>query len=82
MIAEFLAPYLMRIIIGAVITTLAGGAVIGAAVHYENKGYAKAIAAVAAKDRGAINDVHEATKQVDACYSAGRTWNVVDGLCE
>lgn len=82
MIAAFFAPYIARIIIGAVITAIAGAGWLGAAIHYENKGYAKAIAAVAAKDKGAIDGVRQAKARVVECYGSGRTWNVTDGVCE
>lgn len=82
MIAEFLAPLVTRIIIGAVIAALAGAGWLGVAVHYENKGYAKAIAAVAAKDKGAIDGVRQAKGRVDECYSSGHSWNSSDGVCE
>lgn len=81
-IVEFFAPYVLRMALGAGIVALAGIGWATAAIHYENKGYAKAIAAVAAKDKGAIDDVNVAKHQVDACYSSGRSWNVVDGVCE
>jgi hypothetical protein len=82
MIAAFFAPYLMRIAIGAAVAAFAGASWITVAVHYENKGYAKAIAAVAAKDKGAIDGVREAKARVDECYGSGRAWNVTDGVCE
>lgn len=82
MIAEFFAPFMTRIIAGAIIAALAGGGWFGVAIHYENKGYAKAIAAVAAKDKGAIDGVRQAKARVDECYGSGRTWNVTDGVCE
>lgn len=82
MIAEFFAPLVTRLIVGGVLVALAGGAWLGVAVHYENKGFAKAIAAVAAKDKGAIDGVNKAKRQVDQCYSGGGSWNVTDGVCE
>jgi high-affinity Fe2+/Pb2+ permease len=45
------------------------------------EGYNKAIAAIAAKDKGALDAVHEATKKVDECAGSGREWNTVDGVC-
>lgn len=81
-IAEFLAPYLIKIAVGAGIALAAGGAFVAAKIHYENVGYAKAIAAVAAQDKGALDAVREATGKVDQCYAAGRGWDVVNGVCQ
>jgi hypothetical protein len=65
----------------AILGVLAGGADIYLSVHYYNKGWHAAIAAVAKKDQGAINESVKAKSEVDACYSSGRTWSVVDGVC-
>jgi hypothetical protein len=63
------------------ITSAIGGGFIFLKVHYENVGWNKAIAAVAAKDERAANAVKDAIKTVDDCYAAGKQWNAVDGLC-
>lgn len=47
--------------------------------HYYNKGYARAIADIAAQDERAINAAKEAKMLVDACYAAGKRWE--DGQC-
>lgn len=81
MIAAFLAPYLMRIILYASITAAIGGGFLYVKIHYEHIGRDKAIAAIAAKDQGAIDAVHKATSKVDDCYTSGGTWDVVGGMC-
>ncbi len=47
-----------------------------------SKGYNAAIAAVAAKNKGAIANVRKATKTVSDCYSIGGDWRADLGLCE
>lgn len=52
------------------------------AKHYENIGYAKAIHAIAAQDRRAIDARNNALETVKACRDSGRVWNVSDGVCQ
>lgn len=81
MIAAFLAPYLMRIILYASITAAIGGGFLYVKIHYENIGYSKAIVAIAAKDQGAMERVTKAKKGVDDCETFGGTWDTVTGRC-
>ena len=66
----------------AVIGVLAGAADLYLTVHYYNKGWHAAIAAVAAKDQEALNAVNKSKSDVDACYASGRTWSTTDGVCQ
>lgn len=81
-ILALLAPYAMRIALYASIVTAAGGGFLYFKVHYENVGRDKAIAAIAAKDEGALNAVKDARKTVDDCYGSGGGWDVTDGVCQ
>lgn len=68
----------------AITTAIVVGVLIGwvaFAKHYENIGYQKAIAAVAAQDRKALDHVNTALESVKACRSSGGTWSVPDGVC-
>jgi hypothetical protein len=47
-----------------------------------NRGYDKAIADVAAKNKGALANVRKATKSVSDCYVANGNWRVDLGVCE
>jgi hypothetical protein len=51
------------------------------ATHYENKGYAKAIHAIAAKDAKAISEAQHARETVKACRDSGGEWDVPNGVC-
>lgn len=81
LIKQIAAPYLLRLIIIGLITSAIGGAFLFLKFHYENVGYDKAIAAIAAKDERAISRVKDAIKTVDDCYAAGKQWSSVVGLC-
>ncbi|OAF05475.1 hypothetical protein AYJ54_00790 [Bradyrhizobium centrolobii] len=75
-------PYLFQIIIYGSVAAALGGGFLYLKVHYENVGYAKAISAIAAKDKSALDEVNNAKKMVDECYAAGRSWDVTSGLCD
>jgi hypothetical protein len=81
MIAAFLAPYLMRIILYASITAAIGGGFLYVKIHYEHIGRDKAIAAIAAGEKGALEDVEAAKAKVEECYSGNGTWDAVRGVC-
>jgi hypothetical protein len=49
--------------------------------HYYNKGWAAAIAAIAAQDRKAVDAKDKAIETVRACRDSGGTWDVVNGVC-
>jgi hypothetical protein len=66
----------------AILGVLAGGADLYLSVHYYNKGWHAAIAAVAKKDQEALNAVKKSESEVDACYAAGRVWSTTDGVCQ
>lgn len=59
--------------------------ILGGYAYWHNKvysnGYDKAIADVAAKNKGALNAVRKATKNVSDCYLANGNWDAVRGLC-
>lgn len=77
-----LAPYALRITAYALVLAALGGGFLYVKIHYENIGYNKAIAAIAAKDERAIENVKKATQTVDDCFAGGHTWNTLDGVCQ
>lgn len=81
LVLNFLRPYLFQIALYGGIALAATGGFVAAKIHYENVGYAKAIAAVAAQDKGALDAVRDAKGKVDQCYVSGRSWDVVNGVC-
>jgi hypothetical protein len=50
--------------------------------HYYNQGWAAAVHAVALQDQKAVADAKNAKDEVAACFAAGKSWNVDDGVCE
>lgn len=60
--------------------------ILGGYAYWHNKvysnGYDKAIADVAARNKGALANVRKATKNVSDCYLANGTWRADLGLCE
>jgi hypothetical protein len=76
-----LAPYAIRLIMGAALLAGIGGGFLFVKVHYENIGYEKAISKIAAKDEKAVDDVRAAKNKVDECFNSGRNWDAVRGLC-
>lgn len=81
LIVAFLRPYLFQLILYGTVAAAVGGGFLFVKSHYENVGWNKAIAAVAAKDERAISRVKEATKTVDDCYAAGKQWDATVGVC-
>lgn len=67
---------------GAIIVAVGGGGFLWVKVHYENVGYQKALAAVAAKDAKAVERAKQVQQEVDRCFDDGHTWNVENGACE
>lgn len=68
-----------------VMTLVVTGAIVAVTFVYNSiysKGYDAAIAAVAAKNKGAIANVRKATKTVSDCYSIGGNWRADLGVCE
>lgn len=83
MLALFRAlPIVWQIASGAAVLAAIGGSVTYWSVHEYNKGWHAAIAAIAKKDQGAIDESIKAKSEVDACYRRGGTWSVVDGVCQ
>lgn len=80
-IASLLAPYLFRIIIGAAIVAAVGGLWVANNIHEFNKGYAKALHDIAAKDERAVHAADDAKKEVSDCVSNGGVWSTTDGVC-
>lgn len=77
-ILAWLAPYLFRIIIGAVVVAALGGAWLAFAKHYEHKERDKIIM----QDQGAVNNAKSELKNVDDCYAAGGTFDTVRWMCD
>jgi hypothetical protein len=50
--------------------------------HAEERGWNKAIAAVAAKDKRAIDEARKLRSASDSCNDSGGVWNVTRGQCE
>ena len=49
--------------------------------HAEERGWNKAIAAIAAKDKRAIDAARTARGNVDNCLAAGGVWDTASGKC-
>lgn len=64
-----------------IIGVLAGGADLYLSVHYYNKGWHAAIAAVAAKDKEALDAVDSAVSKVDECIRRNGSWDTSTGVC-
>ena len=80
-IGALLAPYAVRLIAaGVVVAAVAVGFVILRS-HYINTGYRRAIADVAAQDKGALDAVRKATSAVDDCNLHGGRWDTTRGVC-
>lgn len=82
LIAKFLAPYLMQIVLGVGALALAGGSFVALKLHYENKGYARAVHDVAAQNQEAVDAVNQARARVRDCnLRDGMRWDQVAGEC-
>lgn len=79
----FLLGSVGRWVIGAGLAALVvGGGFLWVKTHYEDIGYQKALAAVAAQDQRAIDAAGKARTTVTMCFDSGGTWNVENGTCE
>lgn len=69
------------IVIGSVIAALSG-----AFVWYRGSlidmGYDRAIAAVAAENKEAVDAVRQKRHELSACYDRGGNWDQSSGLCD
>lgn len=63
-----------------VVSTL-GGLYYAIDSHAEERGWNKAIAAIAAKDKRAIDAARKARSSVDDCFAAGGVWDTASGKC-
>lgn len=50
-------------------------------VHYYNKGWNAAIAAIAEDNQEAVNEANRARTKVRDCRNGGGTWDTVGGVC-
>ena len=81
MLAVLLSP-IGRWLAGlAIAGTLIGGADLYLSVHYYNKGWHAAIAAVAKKDKEALDAVDSAVSKVDDCVRRNGSWDSTSGVC-
>lgn len=64
------------------IAAIVGGGFLWVKVHYENIGYQKALAAIAAQDLKAKGKADESHKTVSDCFDANGNWNVITGVCD
>lgn len=82
LIAKFLAPYLTQIVVAVVLALMAGGGFVAVKLHYEHKGYARAVHDVATQNREAVDAVNEVRGRVRACNAdSGMRWDQVAGEC-
>ena len=70
----------IAVVAGAIVAVIGFGTWIYKSI--EGRGYDKAIAEVAAKNKGAIANVRKATKNVSDCYSISGNWRADLGVCE
>lgn len=68
--------------IAGVTAALALGSVYSVYSHIEGKGYARAIAEIAAQDEEAVNAAREARDRVRDCRNAGGVWDTTRGDCD
>lgn len=81
-ILAFLLSPIGRWIVGAVTAiSIVGGSATWLSVHEYNKGYAAAIAKIAARDKEATNAVKKAISNVDDCVAHNGVWDTVNGVC-
>lgn len=81
MVAFLLTP-LGRWLAGlALAGLLIGAADLYLSIHYYNKGWHSAIAAVAKKDKEALDAVDKAVSNVDECVRRNGSWDTVNGVC-
>lgn len=78
----FLAPHVSRIVLFGGLALAAAGAVTWWSVHQHNKGYAAAIADIAAQNKEATDAAQEARARVRACNDTpGMRWDQVAREC-
>lgn len=80
-IVALLRPYLTQLITGSAIALAAGGGFLTLKIHYTDVGYSKAINAIAAQDKEAIDAADQARGRVDACRNTGGVWDITEGVC-
>lgn len=81
LLAALVRPYLLQLIGGLAIAAALGGGFLTLKVHYTHIGYDKAIAAIAAEDKEAIDAADQARERVGACRNAGGVWDQSEGKC-
>lgn len=81
-ISSWIAPYALRLAIGAVALVAAGGGFIALKLHYENVGFQRAVHDVAVQNEEAIRAVDAARLRVRSCDATdGMRWDQVARDC-
>lgn len=80
-VVALVAPYLTRLIIGAVLVIAAGGGFLGLKLHYTHVGYQQAISKIAAEDKETIDAYNQAVDTVHACRNSGGVWDQSEREC-
>lgn len=78
----FLWPFVRPLLPYIIMAAVAGGGFLYLKTHYYNKGWKDALHAVAVKDDKAVKEARDAEATVAECERSGRSWNVVDGVCQ
>jgi hypothetical protein len=80
-LGALLAPYVLRLAVagGLLLAGVAGFFTLK--IHYEHAGYQRAIAAIAAKDKEAVDAADASRERVRACRNSGGLWDTADGVC-
>lgn len=81
MLAFLLSPVGRWVAGLAIAGTLIGAADVYISIHEYNKGWHAAIAAVAKKDKEALDAVDKAVSNVDECVRRNGNWDTVNGVC-
>lgn len=82
LVAKFIAPYLLQLAIAGGLALAAGGGFVALKLHYEHKGYARAVHDVAVQNQEAVNAVNERRAVVRNCNgTVGMRWDQVAGEC-
>ncbi len=71
-----------KLIGGAIVLAVIGGGVTWWSVKQYDKGYAAAIAAIAAQDKEAVDAVNKTVSDIDACVKSGGVWRQSSSQCE
>lgn len=73
---------LSPLIAGAIVYSLAAGALAGVVIKIRRDGYARAIADIAAQDKGAIDAASKGRATFRACVDSGGVWDTTSGKCQ